>query len=178
MPTHDVALGASFDGSSTKRIHTLRYNFKPEKADLKRTGNLQLRGASVKLSVPSTSGGQILLVGNSEPHKEVECALTCDAMGNWRVEKLEKNIKNLKQERSAAGEVRGSGGEHAAAAQRTSSAAPPVEEEHVAESDLFGDDGDDDNESTPSAGMQLQGLSASSAHVEDSLSDSLSDSDA
>ena len=101
--THSVAVGESFRGSSAKKIHTLRYNFKPEKADFKRGGKLKLQGASVELSVPSTSGGQLVLSGNSEPHKEVECALICDAGGSWRIEKLDRNIKNLKQERTVTG---------------------------------------------------------------------------
>eukprot|EP00966_Prymnesium_polylepis_P085357 1976197-Prymnesium_polylepis.1 len=54
--THDVAVGASFRGERARKIHTLRYNFKPGNAAFSRGGKLKLQGASVDLSVASTSG--------------------------------------------------------------------------------------------------------------------------
>lgn len=103
--SHEVVLGESFRRVRPRRVHTLRYSFKPARADFSRAGRLLIEGESVELLVASTTNPESTLSfsGNSEPYKGVECALICDADGRWRIEKLDRNIKNLKLERSEGG---------------------------------------------------------------------------
>ncbi|KAL1519530.1 hypothetical protein AB1Y20_023045 [Prymnesium parvum] len=148
--THQVRLGQSFSARGNTRFHTLRYNFKPAHAAFSLGGKLHLHGSTVELNVPSKSNGQLLFTGNSEPYKEVDCVLICNAEGEWRIERLDRNIKNLKVERDVAGP--GPSGQSAAerevATFSTTDASPPnpvpIEEENIDEDDLFGDADDGD----------------------------------
>ena len=141
---YEVAVGTSFrrQGAQSK-YHTLRYNFKPATVQQARKGKLTLDSSDVELVVPQTSGGgHVTFLGNSESHKETDCVLLCGKDGAWRIERLSRNIKNLKAERSA------SAGPHAAATSRatTAASASPPDAAEQPDGDGDGDDGDDDGD--------------------------------
>lgn len=98
---YDVARGASLDQrTGAASLHTLRYEFK-------RTHSVDARAPPADLRVNSSQGtarlklasrgraGSVAFNGKAEPHKATDFALICDADGQWRLERLGHNIKNL-----------------------------------------------------------------------------------
>mmetsp|Transcript_38210 Transcript_38210/g.76554 ORF Transcript_38210/g.76554 Transcript_38210/m.76554 type:complete len:156 (-) Transcript_38210:90-557(-) len=103
---YSVERGASLAagaGLSTS-FDTLRYNFKPASAAAADRGRLRLSsGGHVKLStIPTASAGGVIFDGNSEDHRHTAFALVCDRNGIWRLERLQRSIKNLAHRRATA----------------------------------------------------------------------------
>ena len=94
--TYQVALGGSFrKQGGAPSYHTFRYNFKPKSATSMQSGRLNLQGRAARLTMHTDGVDPMLFEGNVEPHKTNELVLICDAQGQWRLERLSQNIRNL-----------------------------------------------------------------------------------
>ena len=89
-----VARGRTFGARDKPQMHTMRYTFKPESVGRARSGRLRLASRSAVLEVPA-GDRTVCFNGNVEPHKLTEFALICNRDGQWLIEKLSNNIKNL-----------------------------------------------------------------------------------
>ncbi len=158
---YDVARGASLDQrTGAASLHTLRYEFK-------RTHSVGAREPPADLRVNSSQGtarlklasrgraGSAAFSGKAEPHKATDFALICDADGQWRLERLGHNIKNLIVEPKTKGREGRSVPPPAPAAPAAAPAAaepaaapaacepsPATRDSDVSVAALFGDDDD------------------------------------
>jgi len=148
---------ASTSRAGTSCYDTLRYNFKPASATAAQGGRLMCSSSGrAQLCMPSApkSTSDAVFDGNSEAHRATAFALICDADGQWHLERLARNVKNLVYRRSAdtappavkGGSTPLTGGGRPLPASRAKPPPPPVaagsteEDADVDEADLFGDD--------------------------------------
>ena len=98
---HTVHLGRSFGRASTHLgVHTLRYSFKPSSSDWTKRGRVAISGQVATLKQPAVSGnGDITFRGKAEEHRATDCLLVCDSDGRWTLERMKRNVKDLKAER-------------------------------------------------------------------------------
>ncbi|CAD5111141.1 DgyrCDS479 [Dimorphilus gyrociliatus] len=94
---HELVLGDTFNQNSHKKIHSIRYDFKPASVDMSQLAKFEVDGKnSVSVTVPNSVGSNqpyTVYKGNKRPTNK-ECVLIIDHhTGEYKLERLCSHVQ-------------------------------------------------------------------------------------